>query len=138
MKIGCFLDTNVLIYAATGRMDDPRKFGIAEGIVFGRSFGLSAQVLAEFCVNVARAAVAPTAQELDGWIDYLVTFPVVPVDAALVKSAIACMRRFQIHYYDAAIVTAAARLGAELLYTEDLNHGQRYGTVLVQNPFRDP
>ncbi len=48
------------------------------------------------------------------------------------------MRRFQIHYYDAAIVAAAERLGAEILYTEDLNHGQRYGTVLVQNPFRDP
>ena len=31
---------------------------------------------------------------------------------------------------------AAESGGAELLYTEDLNDGQVYGTVLVRNPFR--
>ncbi len=42
----------------------------------------------------------------------------------------------QIQYWDAAILVAAMRLGARVLYTEDLNHGQTYGSVRVENPFR--
>jgi predicted nucleic acid-binding protein len=32
-------------------------------------------------------------------------------------------------------VAAAARLGAPVLYSEDLSHGQDYGGVRVINPF---
>jgi predicted nucleic acid-binding protein len=44
-------------------------------------------------------------------------------------------QRFHISYWDGAIVAAAEALGATVLYTEDLNHGQRYGTVRVENTF---
>ncbi len=43
--------------------------------------------------------------------------------------------RYQISYWDAAIVAAAAELGCSALYSEDLSHGQFYGTVQVINPF---
>lgn len=29
-------------------------------------------------------------------------------------------------------------LTSDPLYTEDLNHGQQYGTVMVRNPFLEP
>ena len=32
-------------------------------------------------------------------------------------------------------IAAAERLGAKVLYSEDLNHGQTYGSVRVENPF---
>ncbi|WP_245475942.1 hypothetical protein [Mesorhizobium sp. M7A.F.Ca.US.006.01.1.1] len=35
-----------------------------------------------------------------------------------------------------AIIAAAERLGVKTLYTEDLNHGQAYGSVVAINPFR--
>jgi predicted nucleic acid-binding protein len=35
----------------------------------------------------------------------------------------------------AAITAAAARAGVPVVYTEDLNHGQRYDDVRVINPF---
>ncbi|TIP29869.1 MAG: PIN domain-containing protein [Mesorhizobium sp.] len=35
-----------------------------------------------------------------------------------------------------AIIAAAERLGVKALYTEDLNHGQAYGSVVAVNPFR--
>jgi predicted nucleic acid-binding protein len=38
-------------------------------------------------------------------------------------------------FWDALIVQAAAASGAERLYSEDLSHGQVYGTVRVVNPF---
>ena len=137
MQTGCFLDTNVLLYAATGKADDPRKFAIADRITFGESFAVSAQVLAEFYVSVAVKPKRPiSGHEADRWISLLGRFPLLPVDGRVVEAGIDLARRYQIHYYDAAIVAAAERLGASLIYSEDLNHGQRYGSVLVENPFR--
>ena len=45
-------------------------------------------------------------------------------------------QRSKLDYWDAAIIAAAQRLGARILYTEDLNHDQLYGSVRVMNPFR--
>jgi predicted nucleic acid-binding protein len=57
------------------------------------------------------------------------------VDVPLIKVAITISQRYRIHYWDAAILAAAERLGTEIVYTEDLNHGQNYGPVRVVNPF---
>ncbi len=43
--------------------------------------------------------------------------------------------RYQISYWDGAIVAAAESISVPRLYSEDLNHGQRYGSVGVLNPF---
>jgi predicted nucleic acid-binding protein len=53
-------------------------------------------------------------------------------------SAIQNEERYQISFWDALILAAADSGGAEVLYTEDLNDGQQYGSVLVRNPFRSP
>lgn len=45
--------------------------------------------------------------------------------------------RWQLSLWDAMIVAAAAQAGAPILYTEDLNHGQFYGSVQAINPFFD-
>lgn len=37
--------------------------------------------------------------------------------------------------WDALIVVASRKGGASVLYSEDLNHGQRFGSVQVLNPF---
>lgn len=59
-----------------------------------------------------------------------------PIDADLVRRAVALSHRHVISYWDAALIAAAERLDAPVLYTEDLNHGQLYGSVRVVNPFR--
>ncbi|WP_245435947.1 hypothetical protein [Mesorhizobium tamadayense] len=45
-------------------------------------------------------------------------------------------QHYEISYWDGAIIAAAERLGVKTLYTEDLNHGQAYGSVVAINPFR--
>ena len=133
-----FLDTNILIYAAAGKNDDPGKFQVAEKLVMDGYFGLSGQVLAEFYVNVLTKPKVPlTLSEAEQWVDLLSAFPVAAVDDVLVRQGIIYSRQFRISYWDAAIVAAAERLGAPILYTEDLNHDQLYGTVRVRNPFRE-
>ena len=139
MRIECFLDTNVLIYAAMGRLDEPRKFDVASALVDSKDFGLSGQVLAEFCVNAVaqRKGRTPlTETELDLWMGLLGDYPIQPVDTGLVQMGLAYSRRFRISYWDAALIAAAERLDAPILYTEDLNHNQLYGSVRVVNPFR--
>lgn len=44
--------------------------------------------------------------------------------------------RYQIGYYDAAILAAARLLGCAKVHSEDLNDGQDYDGVQVENPFR--
>jgi predicted nucleic acid-binding protein len=43
--------------------------------------------------------------------------------------------RYQVSYWDAAIIAAALDLGCGSIYTEDLSDGQAYGGVKVVNPF---
>ena len=39
-------------------------------------------------------------------------------------------------FWDGLIINAAHSSGAEILYTEDLNHGQILGGVRVVSPFK--
>jgi len=137
MSVESFLDTNILIYAAAGRPDAPDKYARAWDLLDEAKFGLSGQVLAEFYVNVLTKPDVPLKPaEAAIWVDRLSTVPVVPIDADLVREAINHSHRYRIHYWDAALIAAAERLDAPILYTEDLNHNQLYGSVRVVNPFR--
>lgn len=130
-----FLDTNVLLYAALGSADAPAKYERAVGLLATR-FGTSAQVLAEFYVNAQRKGARPlTQEEAQEWVVRLSKKPFQPIDYKVVKSGIEHARRHRISYWDGAVVAAAERLGARVLYSEDLNHGQTYGSVRVENPF---
>jgi predicted nucleic acid-binding protein len=53
----------------------------------------------------------------------------------LFRAAVDVHGRFQLSYWDAAIITAAKQMGCPTLYSEDLNHGQIYDGVTVVNPF---
>lgn len=136
MRAEAFLDTNVLIYAAAADPEDRARKRRALQLVEEEDFGLSAQVLQEFFVTVVRKVEVPLspAQALQ-WIEQLAVFPCLPVDANLVRIAVEVSERYRISYWDGAIVAAAQSMGATTLYTEDLNHGQRYGSVRVRNPF---
>jgi predicted nucleic acid-binding protein len=137
MNVDCFLDTNVLVYAAMARFSAPVKYERARRVIAETNFGLSAQVLQEFYVQVTRRSDRPlTIADALVWVDSLTDRPCLAIDRELVLEAIAVSERYQIQYWDAAILVAAMRLGARVLYTEDLNHGQTYGSVRVENPFR--
>jgi len=66
----------------------------------------------------------------------LASQPVVDLDFVLFQEAVRLRDQFQISYWDAAILAAAKRLGATMLYSEDLTEGQRFEGVQVVNPFR--
>ena len=131
-----FLDTNILISAAPGGRGAPEKRDIARSIIRQGRYGTSGQVLAEFYNVSTRKGVRPlTPETAERWVRTLAKKPCQSVDPALVLAGIALSGRYQISYWDGAIIAAAERLGAKILYSEDLNHGQTYGSVRVENPF---
>ena len=69
------------------------------------------------------------------WIEKLEAFPCVSIETSLVKNAIEISVRYQTSYWDGAILAAAESISVPRLYSEDLNHGQLYGSVEAFNPF---
>ena len=137
MNVECFFDTNVLVYAASTSAEDVRKRNMALDLIRTKDFGLSAQVLQEFYVTVTRKFRVPLEPPAaTALLESYRTFPLALVDYPLVMSGIEVSLRYGISYWDGAIVAAAESLGATVLFTEDLSHGKRYGSVRVVNPFR--
>jgi predicted nucleic acid-binding protein len=99
-------------------------------------FGISTQVLQElYTALIKKVEIRLTPARAKQWIDELDRQPCAIVDKALIQVALEISWRYRISYWDAAILAAAERLGAEIVYSEDLNHGQSYGPVRVINPF---
>ena len=136
MTADCLIDTNVLVYAVDAWPGNATKKQIAMELIETTDFGLSAQVFQEFYVTVTsklRAPLSPqTAME---FLDRFHAFPLVRTDFGLITEGIRNSMKFQISYWDGAIIAAAERLKAKTIYSEDLSHGQRYGPVRMVNPF---
>jgi predicted nucleic acid-binding protein len=135
-----FLDSNIWIYAATGRDAYPEKFSRARDIVAKADIGVSPQVIGEFVHNVRKEKKMRrplSADEASEWVERLFEFPCVEIDRNIVESAILTQRRYQLSYWDSQMIAVAERFGAEILYSEDLNHRQIYGSLRCENPFLD-
>ena len=131
-----FLDTNILIYATSLADDHAAKRPLARSWVARADWGLSTQVLMEFYANArqARHGLLPTAAQ--AFVERLAACrPVQAVDRELVLAALSLRNRYNLSHWDAAILCAAARLGAHTVISEDLSHGQQYDGVTVLNPF---
>ena len=138
MSPDCFLDSNVLVYAAIGKASWPERYARARELIADNDFAISAQVLQEFFVNVTRKSREPLPfAAARAWLVELRDRPCVPVDRELVTQGADIADRYKISYWDGAIVAAAQRSDTAILYTEDLNHGQLYGSVRAINPFQD-
>lgn len=137
MPANAFVDTNILLYSISGVPAEARKRDLARAVLMRKDIALSVQVLQEFYVQAtqARKRAATHAQAVQ-IVDGLKIFPVAPITVALMDLAFRIAERYQISYWDAAIVAAAQGLGCHTLLSEDLSDGQIYGGVTVVNPFR--
>ncbi len=133
-----FLDTNVLVYAYDS--SDRRKQRAAQDLVRRALAGeivISAQVLAEFAVTLLhKISPAASPEDVAAVLDALGPIGVIAPDGDLVRRAVEARGLYGIHFYDGMIVAAAERGGCERLWSEDLNAGQKYFGVTVENPFR--
>jgi len=135
-----FVDTNVLVYALE-RSESPRKRiaqELLDGLMNGDRLRLSTQVMQELYITLTRKVAQPaTADEALAILEDLAAWPVTTVDFPAIRAAVELARDAQLSFWDALVVVAAARAGAAVLYTEDLNHDQEILGVRINNPFRD-
>jgi predicted nucleic acid-binding protein len=131
-----FVDTNVLVYAASNAAADQPRRELALELLDRSDIALSAQVLAEFySVATSKTKLNLTHDEAVVLLQSLVRIPACPITRELVMEAVQLGQRFRIRYWDAAIITAAKQMGCSSVYSEDLNAGQDYDGVFVVNPF---
>jgi predicted nucleic acid-binding protein len=132
-----FFDTNVLLYMYGGGDSGKRtkaKELFRRYAQTGRIL-VSTQVVQEFYSAGSRKLGMPR-RELQEAAAALLDLPLVIVGPAHILAAIRSEERYLISFWDALILAAAESGGAEMLYTEDLNDGQQYGTVVARDPFR--
>ncbi len=135
-----FVDTNILMYAhdkAAGAKHERAK-ALVEELWRDRTGVVSTQVLQELAVNLRKKVRQPVDAKAtrDIVADYL-TWQVIVNGGEAILDALDIEKRYQISFWDALIVQAAQSSGAEVLYSEDLADGQRYGSIQVLNPFVD-
>jgi predicted nucleic acid-binding protein len=135
-----FVDTNVLLYAISRDDDERVKAETANALLRSRDVAISVQVLQEFYVQATRSSrpdrIAP--QDAAELVRTFQRFPIATTTPEVVGAAIATHQRFQISYWDAAILEAARSLGCDVVLSEDLSDTVDYGGLRVENPFRVP
>ena len=132
-----FLDTNVLVYAYD--LSDPRKQQIARDLLRQALRGqsvLSAQVLSEFAATLLHKLRPPAERAaIETLLDALGPIRLVLTDGDTVRRAVEVHHRYGVHFYDGMIVAAAEKAGCKRIWSEDLNPGQQYFGITVENPF---
>ena len=132
-----FIDTDVLVYAYDP--SDSHKQRIAQDFVRRALAGdimVSTQVLAEFAATLLhkmRPAARP--EDVTAVLDALGAIRVIVTDADVVRRAVEARAEYGVHFYDGMIVAAAERGGCRRIWSEDLNAGQKYFGIGVENPF---
>jgi predicted nucleic acid-binding protein len=128
-----FFDTNVVLYLISA---DPGRADIAEATVSGGGH-LSVQVLNEFASVARRKAGLDWSEigEVLGAVRQMCR--VHSLTVATHDTARELAQRHGLALYDASIVASALLAGCNVLYSEDLQDGQRFGGALqVRNPFK--
>ncbi len=126
------IDTNIAVYAL---LQDP-KAEVATAAL-RRSVFLSTQVLNEYA-NVARRKLGRSWSEIIG--DIRAIKKAVPTILALSEQnnadAIDIATRYQLGFYDALMLAAALSGGAEVIYSDDMQHGLTVdGRLQILNPY---
>lgn len=134
-----FLDTNIFVYSFDGSA--PKKAQRAAQLIRQaiqtRSGIVSYQVVQEFFSVALRRFTEPmTFIDAEQYLS--TTFrPLLAAHSshALYGEALRIGAKFKLSWYDSLIVASAIEGQCDVLYSEDLQHGQQFGKLRIANPF---
>jgi predicted nucleic acid-binding protein len=132
-----FVDANILLYSISTDITESEKAAVAAALLDQADLGLSVQVLQEFYVQAThpRRPHPLSSEDALALVSTWLRYPVQETTARLVQVAATSSERWQISYWDAAIVEAARALRCTQVLTEHLNDGQDFAGVVAVNPF---
>ena len=139
MSVKAFVDSNILIYAydSTADRKHSKAVDLLQSLWKTRLGVLSVQVLQEVFVNVTRKIPKPlpaaTARES---VEAYRLWVFAPTGAEAVLHAIDLQARLGFSFWDSLVLASALEANCELLYSEDMQHGQIIeGRLRIVNPF---
>jgi predicted nucleic acid-binding protein len=139
MSARFFLDTNIFVYSfdQSAPAKARRAAQLIREALTTQKGVVSYQVVQEF-FNVALKRFSQPMQAADAGQYLIAVFrPLLAVHSsqALYAEALFLHAQSKLPWYDSLIVSAAIQARCEILFSEDLQHGQRFGSLQVQNPF---
>ena len=134
MKV--FLDTNVIVYANDPR-DPGKQMAALDLIRRHMSSGaavISTQVIAEYA-SIAVTKLKHEAGTVTRELVLIEAMDVVQVTPALIRRGLELRQLSGVNFWDGCILAAAEHVRCGVILSEDLNPGQVYAGVRVENPF---
>jgi predicted nucleic acid-binding protein len=131
-----FLDTNILIYAVdtSDAVKQPKAVALVQRLLTEPApVCISTQVAIEYLRWVRKHA--PDADKAATLLDLLTPFRCQSTSITLIRSAWTLAEAHTLSWFDALIVQAAIDARCDTLYSEDLQHGRKFGGLEVVNPF---
>jgi len=131
---GSFIDTNVLVYLASG---DRAKADRAETLIANGDGTISVQVLNELA-NAARRKMRLSWPETHEFLSMIRTLlPAHPLTVEVHETGLDLAERYGLSIYDAMIAASALEADCDTLWSEDMQDGMTLENHLrIVNPFR--
>jgi predicted nucleic acid-binding protein len=143
--VDSLVDTNILVYFCDPR--DPRKRAKAiDTLEKGGRAGelrIPHQALVEFVSSVTRLRgrekplmkMELAIRQAESFMDH---FPVLYPNQNVFHMALYGIAAYRMAWYEAHLWAYAEHFGLPEILSEDFEHGRRFGTVRVRNPFIEP
>ena len=130
------LDANVLVYAAdhAAGARHERALDILDRAV-RRDCVLALQALAEFFHATTRKRIVARAEAAAQLRDWTTEFPTISADFGVLWTALEFTVDGRFGWWDALLLATAERHGCEVVLSENMQDGARFGGVTILNPF---
>jgi predicted nucleic acid-binding protein len=129
-----FLDTNILVYSHS--ITNKNKYETSIEVMSCSSCYISTQVISEFCnvltkkMHINPLKIKELTQEFELY------FNIFIVNRNTAERALDILDKYGYSYYDSLIIAAALEANCNILYSEDMQHGQIVENSLkIINPF---
>lgn len=132
MQDRIFLDSNILLYAIG---NDKYKKGLSVELIKKKPV-ITVQVLNEIS-NIMIRKLKLSHQDIHRIIDFIIQKCIIhSIDIITVRKALDISEKYKYSYYDSLIIASALENKCNILYTEDMHHGQNIENILkIINPF---
>ena len=139
MNVKYFLDTNIIVYSFSKKDTSKRKKAISliDNALKKNVGCISFQVIQEFINAALRKFTVPlTYKDCQEFLHNALE-PICEVYSSiqLYNQALDITDRWRFSFYDSLIISAALQAGCEILYSQDLQHGQYIQNLKIVNPF---
>ena len=131
-----FVDTNIFVYAHEGGagLKHDKAVELIARLFDEQAGAISIQVLSEFYITATKK-LGMQSEEAEEAITDLGSWTIHRPSHGDVVRACKLQRQHRVSWWDALIIHSASELGCDVLWSEDLASGRRYGSMRVQNPF---